>query len=105
MSIEIIKKSFKEENEEIYIYTPILYRQIAIHFIHDEELNIFVDYSREMNDISKQEAYTKECLKECLKKYKNYKNYKNIFYSIKMFKRIIKNKLPTDIILEVVKYL
>ncbi len=105
MSIEIIKKSFKEENEQIYIYPPILYRQIAIHIIHDEELNVFVDYSREMNDISKQKAYTTKCLKECLKKYKNYKNYKKIFYSIKMFKRIIKNKLPMEIILEVVKYL
>ena len=82
MSMEIIKKSFKEENEEIYIYTPILHRQFAIHLIHDEELNIFVDYSREMNDISKQEAYTKECLKECLKKYKGYLDKKKLTFEL-----------------------
>jgi hypothetical protein len=104
MSTKIIKKYFKDQ-EKIDFYPPILYRQVATTIIYEQHLNIFIDESIEVNNCLRQKAYIKECSKECFKKYNNYKNYKKIFYSIKMFKRIIENKLPVDIILEVVKYL
>lgn len=103
MTEQIIKKYFEEDSNDNII--PILYRQVATRITYDEELNIFVDCSREINDVSRQKAYTTEYLKEYLKKYKNYKNYKKISYSIKTFKRIVENKLPSDIILEIIKYL
>jgi hypothetical protein len=103
MSTEIIKKYFKED--ELYSHPPILCRQVATHIIYDPSLNIFIDGSMDVNNILRQKAHIRECSREYLKKYKDYKNYKKIFYSIKMFEKIMKNKLPIEIILEVVKYL
>jgi hypothetical protein len=105
MSVEIIKKYFKDDEEEFNFHPPILCRQVATHIIYNEELNIFVDGSIEINNILRREAYIRECLNEYLKKYENYKNYKKIFYSINIFKKIMKNKFPIEIILEVLKYL
>lgn len=105
MSTEIIKKHFKEEIDKFYIKLPILHRQVATHIFYDEELDIFVDNSDEINNILRMKAYLKECSKEYLKKYINYKNYKKIVYSTNMFKRIMKNTFPTEIILEIIKYL
>jgi hypothetical protein len=105
MSNKIIKKNFKEETENYLINLPILYRQVATNIIYNEELNIFIDNSEEINDISRLKAYLKECSKEYLKKYNNYNNCKKLFYSSNMFKRLMKNKLPIEIILEVMKYL
>jgi hypothetical protein len=105
MSNKIIKKNFKEETKNYRINLPILYRQVATNIIYNEELNIFIDNSEEINDISRLKAYLKECSKEYLKKYNNYNNCKKLFYSSNMFKRLMKNKLPIEIILEVVKYL
>ena len=105
MSNKIIKKNFKEETTNFDIQLPILYRQVATHIIYDEGLDIFIDNSEEINDISRLKAYLKECSKEYLKKYNNYNNYKKLFYSSNMFKRLMKNKLPIEIILEVIKYL
>jgi hypothetical protein len=103
MSAKIIKKCFKENDDKLYLNSPpILYRQIASSIIYDRELNIFIDYSSEINDVLRQKAYSKECLKEYLKKYKNYKT---IIYSIHILKKTAENKLPYDIILEIVKYL
>jgi hypothetical protein len=103
MSIKIIKKCFKENNKELhYDSPPILCRQIASNIMYDLELNIFIDSSSEINDILRQKAYSKGCLKEYLKKYKNYKK---MIYSINFLKNIAENKLPHDIILEIIKYL
>lgn len=101
MSTKIIKKYFKEERDKLYIHLPILHRQVASNIIYDEELNIFVDSSEEINNILRMKAYLSECSKECLKKYIKYNNYK----ITNMFKRIMKNKLPKEIILEVIKYI
>jgi hypothetical protein len=105
MSNKIIKKNFKEETKNYHINLPILYRQVATNIIYDEEFNIFIDNSEEINDISRLKAYLKECSKEYLKKYNNYNNCKKIFYSTNMFKKLMKNKLPIEIILEIIKYL
>jgi hypothetical protein len=107
MSTKIIKKYFKEETDKLYIDLPIpiLHRQIATNIIYDEELNIFIDNSEEINNIFRIKAYLSECSKEYLKKYNNYNNCKKIFYSTNIFKRIIKNRLPIEIILEIIKYL
>lgn len=105
MSNKIIKKNFKEEKNKFHIYLPILHRQVATHIIYDEEFDIFIDNSEEINNISRLKACLRECSKEYLKKYDNYNNCKKIFYSTNMFKRLMKNKLPIEIILEVIKYL
>jgi hypothetical protein len=104
MSNKIIKKNFKE-TKNYRINLPILYRQVATHIIYDEGLGIFIDNSEEINNISRFKAYLKECSKEYLKKYNNYNNCKKLFYLSNMFKRLMKNKLPIEIILEVIKYL
>lgn len=106
MTTQIIQKYFKDDNEtKLYLYPPVLYRQVAMRMTYDESLNIFTcenDDLKEMNQISMNKAYTKECLKEFKKKYNQYKK---IFHSINIFKKIIKNKLPIEIVLEVIKYI
>ena len=104
MSTKIIKKNFKE-NTNFHLHLPILYRQVATNIIYNEDLNIFIDNSEEINNILRLKACLKECSKEYLKKYNNYNNCKKIFYLTNTFKRLMKNKLPIEIILEVIKYL
>jgi hypothetical protein len=101
MSTKIIKKYFKEESNKLYIHMPILHRQIATNIIYNEELDIFIDNSEEINNILRMKAYLSECSKEYLKKYIKYNNYK----ITNIFKRMMKNKLPIEIILEIIKYI
>jgi len=105
MSTKIIKKYFKEYTDKSCIHLPILHRQIATNIIYYEELGIFIDNSEEINNIFRIKAYLSECSKEYLKKYNNYNNCKKLFYSTNIFKKIIKNRLPIEIILEIIKYL
>jgi hypothetical protein len=105
MSTKIIKKYFKEDTDKSCIHLPILHRQIATNIIYYEELGIFIDNSEEINNIFRIKAYLSECSKEYLKKYNNYNNCKKLFYSTNIFKKIIKNRLPIEIILEIIKYL
>lgn len=104
--MQIVKKSFgKDDDIEDQFIPPLLYRQVATRIVYDENLNIISDSSHETNDLYRQKAYSKECLKECLEKYNNYKNNKKLYYSCKMFKRMAENKLPLEIILEIINYL
>jgi hypothetical protein len=107
MSIQqIVKKSFKEQNRTNEDFNPpLLYRQVATQIIYDDNMNLIYDSSHEINNYYRQKSYFKECLKECLKKYNNYKCNKKIYYSIKMFKKMIDNKLPIEIIIEIINYL
>lgn len=100
-----VKKYFKENRNSFYISPPILCRQVATHIVYDEVLNIFVDGSFEINEKYRHEAYIRECSNEYLKKYKKYNLVKKNIYSTKMFERLMKNILPTEIILEIKKYI
>ena len=99
-----IKKHFNDYSQDNY-HIPILYRQVATKIIYDERLNKLIDLSIDTNTISMQKAYTKKMIDEYLKKYREYKNNKKIFYSVKLFKNIMKNKIPLEIILEIIKYI
>jgi hypothetical protein len=104
MSIKIVKKCFKSD-EELIDKPPLLCRQVATIITYNELLNKYIDSAHEINDYLRQQAYSRECLKECLSKYGDYKNYKKIFYSSKLFKKIMEDKLPFELILKIINYL
>ena len=99
----LIKKYFRDDN--IFEELPILYRQVATRIIYNEILNTLIDLSIDTNTIWRQKAYMKKMMDEYVKKYIDYKNNKKIFYSVKVFKNIMENKIPLEIILEIIKYI
>lgn len=99
----LVKKYFDDGKDVDDI--PILYRQVATRIIYNERLNTLIDLSIDTNTIWRQKAYMKKMMDEYVKKYSDYKNNKKIFYSVKLFKNIMKNKIPLEIILEIIKYI
>jgi hypothetical protein len=101
----LIKKHFNDYENDDISNAPLLYRQVATRIIYNEQLNTLIDLSIDTNTIWRQKAYMKKMMDEYLKKYIDYKNNTKIFYSVKFFKNIMKNKIPLEIILEIIKYI